>query len=74
VDSQDVILVIETETYEGKARQKVRWVNSPSMQLKDQLSAEDAKSFAARMRGKIVAMGGAGAQKKKATDNDDIPF
>lgn len=52
----EVVLVVEDETYEGKTRSRVKWVNRESrLALKDQMSAAQVQAFAARMRGKTVA-------------------
>lgn len=56
LDKNEVELVLETETYEGKARLKVQWVNRLSgLALKAPMDASQVASFAARMRGKAVA-------------------
>ncbi len=58
IDTNEVSLVIENEEYEGKATPKVKWVNAPGggLALKEQLSADEARSFAAQMKGRILAM------------------
>jgi hypothetical protein len=58
IDSNEVSLVIENEEYQGKLYPKVRWVNAPGggVALREQLSATEAKSFAQRMRSRILAM------------------
>lgn len=54
--ANEVELVIEDETYEGKTRSKVKWVNRVSrLQMKDQMSPAQVQAFAAKLRGKTVA-------------------
>ncbi|NNB90527.1 hypothetical protein [Corallococcus exiguus] len=58
IESNDVSLVIENEEYEGKWSPKVRWVNplGSGLALKQQMEPTQARSFAAQMRGRILAM------------------
>lgn len=53
----EVHLVIEHDTNDkGERYARVRWVNSTGgLAMKDTLGTEDAKAFAARMRGDIAA-------------------
>jgi hypothetical protein len=54
---QEVELVVEHDEYKGKVSAKIAWVNSGGgLALKDALSADQARSFAARMKGKILAL------------------
>jgi hypothetical protein len=54
--ANEVELVIEDETYEGKTRSKVKWVNRVSrLQMKEQMNVSQVQAFAARLRGKTVA-------------------
>jgi hypothetical protein len=54
--ANEVELVIEDETYEGKTRSKVKWVNRISrLQMKEQMTPQQVAAFAARLRGKTVA-------------------
>lgn len=54
--ANEVELVIEDETYEGKTRSKVKWVNRISrLQMKEQMNAQQVAAFAAKLRGKTVA-------------------
>jgi hypothetical protein len=56
LDRNEVELELEHETYEGKERLKVRWVNRlSSLALKAPMDAGQIASFAARMRGKAIA-------------------
>lgn len=59
LDANEVELVIEDETYEGKTHQRVRWVNRPGgggIALKAPLTGDKAKTFAASMRDKIKTL------------------
>lgn len=69
LEANEVELVIEDDTYEGKTRAKVRWVNKPGgLALKAPLSGERKKAFAATMRDRVKAFdASAGAPKPKAT-------
>jgi hypothetical protein len=70
-DTPEVNLVVEHETYENpqtgetKTRARVRWVNGTGgLALKKALDPNKAKSFAARMKGKLAAFDlGAGTPK-----------
>ncbi len=56
LDTNEVEVVVEEDTYEGKTRSKVRWVNRPSrLALKDQLNPQAIAAFAAKLRGRTVA-------------------
>lgn len=56
LDTNEVEIVVEEDTYEGKTRSKVRWVNRPSrLALKEQLNPQAIQAFAARLRGRTVA-------------------
>jgi hypothetical protein len=74
----EVSLVIENETYDGKTRQKVQWVNRPQgLAMKKQMGADAAKAFSAKMKGKLLAFD----QKNGPTtgvgqlgQGPDIPF
>ncbi len=56
VDANEVQIVIERETYEGKERARVRWINSTGgLAMQSQLAPDKAKAFAARMKGAVVA-------------------
>jgi hypothetical protein len=83
VTDNEVKLVVETEEYEGKLQARVRWINAAGgVALKDRLSAEDAKVFAARMRGRVAASAAKSGQPPPATTKqppkdeppDDLPF
>ena len=56
LDKNEVELVIENETYEGKSHLKVQWVNRlAALALKAPMDQNQVAAFAARMRGKAVA-------------------
>lgn len=56
VTDNEVEIVVEDETYEGKTRSKVKWVNRASkLNLKDKMDANALQAFAARMRGLAIA-------------------
>jgi hypothetical protein len=76
----EVNLVIEQEEYEGKVRAKVQWVNrAGGLAMASPLDANQAKSFAQRMKGAVLAFdqktGPAPkkAQKKNRVDEDVFP-
>ena len=53
--SPEVVLVVEHEDYQGKTYARVKFINDPTVQVSRALDAGEAKAFAARMRGRIVA-------------------
>lgn len=56
LDKNEVELVLENDTYEGKTRLKVQWVNRlAALALKAPMDSNQIAAFAARMRGKAVA-------------------
>lgn len=59
IDRQEAIAVIEHEPDEqGEIRDRVRWINGPGgVAMKDKMDPVAAKSFAARMKGKLLALG-----------------
>lgn len=84
IDTNEVSLVVENETYEGKTRARVRWVNpiNTGLSVKAPLPEDKAKAFAAKMRGQIRAMEKAPPKKGPPprrpsvgdTDPDELPF
>lgn len=55
-DPVEVNLVIGTEEYEGKSRQKVQWVNrAGGLAMSAPLDEAQAKAFGARMKGAVIA-------------------
>jgi hypothetical protein len=56
MDANEVNLVAEDETYEGKTREKIKWVNRiASLKVKNQMTADQIRAFEAKMKGRIVA-------------------
>jgi hypothetical protein len=54
--NNEVEIVVEEESYDGKTRCKVKWVNRISkLALKEQMTPSAAQAFAAKLRGKTVA-------------------
>jgi hypothetical protein len=53
----ECFLVVDHETYDGKVRAKVKFINSGEggIPLKAQLEPDAARAFAAKMKGRIVA-------------------
>jgi hypothetical protein len=85
----EVSLSCEEETYNGKTREKVNWVNKPGLgaAVKNKLEGAALQSFAAKMQGKLAAYNAkAGMPKNPAaqkpseqvpteyTADDYIPF
>lgn len=55
-DAPEVILVVDHETYNGQTRDKIKFVNSAGgVAMKNALTPEAKRAFAARMRGELVA-------------------
>lgn len=79
--AQVVELVISHETFEGKRRAKVNWVNRPGgagkIQLEHVVDGPALSDFGQRMRSKITAArGGAGRSRAISTGRppgDDVP-
>lgn len=63
--ANEVELVIEDETYDGKTRAKVQWVNriGGALALKAPLAGDKLKAFAAEMRGTIRGLDASAARK-----------
>jgi hypothetical protein len=86
---KEVQIVVEEDEMpynDGRPRMKVRWVNSGGgLAMKDKLDEGHAKTFAAQMRGKIVALGlpqpsqmnkpaAVAASPAAEVADDEIPF
>ena len=70
IDSNDVELVIEHETYEGKTRARVQWVNKiGGIGLKSKMAPDKAAAFAAQTKGAILAY-----DQKAPVDKNKPPF
>lgn len=66
LDANEVELVIENETYEGKTYLRVQWVNKPGgLAVKAPMTGDKAKAFAASMRDRIRALDAAGGVKRQ---------
>lgn len=92
VGAEAMLVCEDDEDQEGRPVVRVRWVNSPNgggVALKERLTAEEASSFAANLRKRIIATKGPGASKARpaagraparrgapaaAAVEDDIPF
>lgn len=73
IDANEVYAVIIHDEYDGKVRAKVNFINgNAGIALKNKMSVGDAKAFAERMKGHVLAQrqkqgqGGAAAQPAKA--------
>lgn len=67
--SRECQIVIAHETFEGKTRAKVQWVNSGGvggMKSEDRMNPGQRKSFAERMKATLVASGKSGGEPSAA--------
>lgn len=75
---KQVQIVVEHDTYNGNTRAKIAWVNELGIALKEQMTVEEVRQFAASMRSRIEGMSGppkqAPAQGFYAPVDDDVPF
>lgn len=83
LDANEVELVIDHETYQGETHPKVKFVNRPSgLGLKAPMTLEQARAFAARMKGDVLMAsrriqppaGAAPQRSMEGAGADDIPF
>lgn len=71
--SPEVVLVVEHDEYQGKVRARVKFINGlGGMAVKDALDDVEAKAFAQRMKGRVLAFdraasGGTAAQKPSSS-------
>ena len=73
-DVEEVNIVVEHEEYEGKTYPRVKYINSTGgLAMKTQLTAVEAKTFAARMKGQIVALGGGASARPQAKPKPAAP-
>ncbi len=82
--SVEASIVIEHEEYQGHVKARVRWVNKAGgVAVKDRIPDDEAKRFAAKMRGRIsagvVKAGGkptsaAAPRAPLAGEDDPLPF
>lgn len=86
----DVEIVCEPDTYDGKTNLKVKWVNKPGagrFAFKEAVSKNDLRSFSAQLKSTVRSVRGAGGQRPAngsgakpvhpnapGGGNDDIPF
>ena len=77
--NEQVELVVKHESWEGKPRAKVAWVNRPGggkVKLERTIEGEDLRSFGQQMRSRIAAAGGkrgARPTSSRMPDYEDIP-
>lgn len=73
-EGNEVILVIEDDTYEGKTHSRVQWVNKASKgpTVTNQMDTKDAQAFAAKMRAAIIAFDTKNPDAKEKKDG--VPF
>jgi hypothetical protein len=91
LDTHDVELVVEQEVdMEGVPRARVRWINTlrgSGILVKQPLAGADLKGFAAKMKGKILALDKSSGTKparpasrskprqdEQVNDDDSMPF
>lgn len=70
IDANEVTLVVGHHEYNGKTTARINWVNpvgAGSPALKSQLAPDEARAFAARMRGAILGLEGPRPAAKPAT-------
>ena len=82
----EVMLVVDHETYQGKTKVKVKFINSlGGLAMKKPLEGVEARSFAERMRAKVLLFNqgqpppkreehGGGPNGEPSPFNEDIPF
>lgn len=69
IGSTEVRVVIKEEEYEGKLRLKAEWINPiGGLGLAKPMNDQQAKAFAARMKGSVLAM-----NKKQGTKPQSAP-
>lgn len=78
VESNEVQIVVEHETYEGKVNAKVKWVNRPGgggIAIKAPLDDAEKASFAREMKAKIISMrqGQRAAPARKSSSRQPEP-
>jgi len=86
IDANEVQIVVERDVYEGRVRSKVAWVNrlGAGLALQKPLPPDQAKAFAARMKGLCMQITPEPTQQGAPTrtsgpgaishTDDDIPF
>lgn len=67
LDTNEVELVLDEETYQGKTRVKVQWVNRlQALALKAPMDPAQRQSFAQRMRGRVAEHNQSNGQRRAA--------
>lgn len=57
IDENAVSIVVDEEEYNGERKVRVRWINAPGgLALKEPMTSDQAKAFAAKMRGRVLAL------------------
>jgi hypothetical protein len=81
IDRNDVEVVVEHEVgNDGKTRPRAKWINRPAtLALKNRLAPADAKVFAQKMKGHVVAQrqksgASASSQPSRSTSSDSAPM
>lgn len=87
LQDREVEVVVEHEDYKGVTRPRIRWINAPGggPAVKKPLGTDQARAFATKMRGAILAVdqkmgrkpaGGAAQQAGQIppAPSDEIPF
>lgn len=78
IGESECLLVLESDTYEGKTRVRVNWINKigtgPS--IKEPMSESQLASFSQKMAGKLLALQqrSTKAQELAFPADDDTPF
>jgi hypothetical protein len=75
-------IVVDTEVYNGEVRHKVKWVNEPGGGMVEAMPQDDASSFAATLRAKVLSaprpkpnsQPGPAKAVAVAPDDDGLPF
>lgn len=65
--TNDVLVVVKNEEYEGKTRPRIAWINDPSgvPAMKRPMAEEEKREFAAEFRAKLAAV----AQESTSSDS-----
>lgn len=77
IDRNEVEVVLQTEEFNGSSKQKIAFVNplgSGGVALKSRMDPTQKKSFAQRLKGKWLELGGSTAAPVAVANDDDIPF
>lgn len=66
-------IVVELEEYNGDVRPKVKWVNRPGGGMGEAMGADEAATFSATLRQKILSAKGPKATTKPAAVRKPVP-